>query len=271
MGDIKWFFPKDAGEAVNIISSEADAVFHAGGTGLLRRGFSGISVFVDLHKAELDFFERSDVEVEIGAMRSYNDIAFDIEKSKTAPFLAEAVRSLPASLGNRITVGGSVALFAPWCDAMGPLLAMDAKVILHGANSGVFSLSDYAGNKKLKEKTLLASIRFNPDGWEGAYARWTRTHFDYPAFTTTVSVKKMDGKINDARVIIVGCNGGFVRLSSVESEMIGMDVAEIDVSNLVSKNFSAEFYKKPHGSADYLKHAASVTVERLISQLINKG
>lgn len=269
MDTIRWHFPKKLDEAERLLAADG-AYAHAGGTGLLRRGTEGISSLVDLSNLGLDYFDCAGGNIEIGAMMSSEDAAAKLEKAYAGSILIDAFRSIPLPLRNRITVGGSVALFPPWSNIMGPLIAHDSHVVLVGKNRGVNALADFATNRSLREKSIIKGIRFKAEKWDGRYFRMARTHFDYSGFNISILVKmEKGGAVTDARAVVVGGKERFSRLVDLENAIKGKKAADIDIA-AAAKNVRIEFPPKKHGSAEYLQHVAKVEIERALAGLLGK-
>ena len=88
--------------------------------------------------------------VELGACTTFADAAAYLESLDGECILAKALGSAASTpLRNRITMGGSTALFPVWSDLVGPLIALGAEVELTGTNPGLFPVARYVDEKEL--------------------------------------------------------------------------------------------------------------------------
>jgi len=266
MEKLRWYFPEKLDEAVELLKEDG-VVPHAGGTGLLRRGVQGIKGFVDLGRLPLNYFDAADGSVEIGATQTFEDASQNVKKADPGSVLPMVLCSLPPPIRNRITVGGSVALFPPWSIIMGPLIALDASVVLEGKNHGVYKIDEYVTNKSLKEKSLIKGIRFKTGNWKGVYYKASRTTFDYSSFNITFLMKRAGDRIEDLRVVVAGCSDRFLRLKELENELRGKNAGDVNVAESVKK-VRLEFPAKKLGSPDYVKHVAMVELERGLEKML---
>lgn len=260
----EWFFPKSKERAAELIM-QAGFIAHGGSTGILMRKSVDAAGIVDLANAGLDFFRSENGQIEIGAMTTFGEMKEIMRKLDPESILYKALNgSVPNGLINRITFGGSVAMFPMWSDIMGPLLAMDAKVEILGSNSGVYKIQDYVGNRNLHDGNLITKIIIPADRWTARYHRQRRTAFDYSAFSITFITKQKDGKFNDTRIVVIGCRGKHQRLVEFASYLDGkapseeLDTAKID---------KVEFADKAHGSGEYLSHLFQTELIRMYQDI----
>ncbi len=255
MKEIEWYFPRTLEEVIPLLKGDG-IIPHGGGTGILRTRLNRIKGLIDLSHLPLHFFQHSHDTVKIGATQTFAEV---IEQLDQTYILTKAL-SLSAStpLRHRITIGGSVALFPAWSDLMGPLIALEAEVTLVGKLKGTFPIAQYVTDSKLRRGTLITGIEFRNDSWISYYHHEARTHFDYPAFTITILLKKTHNKIEDIRIGIVGCVGKFKRLSNLEDAFKGRGVDEVEVPTGMDVAFTAKKFMSP----EYLKHLAGVYVKK---------
>jgi len=273
MQEIRWFYPDTASEAVSLLREDG-RVAHGGGTGLKRRGLKGYTGIVDLGRLPLDFLRQEGGLVRIGSMSTFAGIARGLRGDSV--LVKSLSRAASTPLRNRITAGGSVALFPPWSDIMGPLIALDARVVCMVTDDDDCSNSPreermevtryISGPAAVRRKSLIVSIEYSDDGWRSFYHREAETYFDYPAFTVTVLMKSEKDRITDARIVIAGCTGRFVRLDEAEASLRGEDIHE------ALREFSPDlggvsFARKKFMEPGYLRHLAGVWVERGVKSL----
>ena len=222
MKELTWYYPTRLEEATDLLR-DPGIVPHGGGTGLLRAGLGRFTGLVDLRRLPVHDFRAGDGYVEIGAGLTFADAAARMAQVDPDSVLVKALsRAAATPLRDRITVGGSVAMAPPWSDLLGPLLALDAEVLLAGAESGVFPVSRYLDDRSLRKGTLVTGVRLAAGPWRSRYVRATATHFDYASFTLTVMAKVgPSGAVDDLRLAVVGAKQSAQRLTDLERKVKG--------------------------------------------------
>jgi hypothetical protein len=135
---------------------------------------------------------------------------------------------------------------------LGPLLALDTDVTFYQGGFKTTKLEDYLNDRLLRENSIIKEISFSTVVDKYFYYRETRTQVDYPAFT--ISILKSGEKV---LMSLTGNKNRFERLYNLEA-CINNGGNIVDCLN----NLDILFANKPHGSADYLKHVATVELER---------
>jgi CO/xanthine dehydrogenase FAD-binding subunit len=269
MSELQWFFPDTIEEAVELIGRDR-VIPHGGGTGILRGNLKKTSGLVDLSRLPLRYHRKRGDMVELGAYTTFADAAAYLGSLDGECILTKALGSAAStSLRNRITLGGSTALFPVWSDLVGPLIALGAEVELAGTRPGFFPVVRYVDEKTLRKGTLITGMRFRMDSWTSFYYRETRTFADHPAFTLTLLGKKEGGSFADFRALVTGCTGRYRRLVQVEEALSGVKLDSVDpkeVVEAVDVGFAAKKFMNP----DYLKHLVRVQVERGITGLVGR-
>jgi CO/xanthine dehydrogenase FAD-binding subunit len=275
MRETEWFFPESLDEVPPLLAKRG-VIPHGGGTGILRmkalrdrsRGgdggpeAGGVRGLIDLGRLPLRQFERSGGSVELGSALTFAEVAGRFERDHILARALGGCASTP--LRNRITVGGSVALFPVWSDLMGPLIALEADVSLIGAARGTFPLSRYVAEAGLRRGTLVTGVSFRDQAWASFYYRDTRTRFDYSAFTVTILLKKGSGRILDARVVVIGCKGKFSRLRGLEEQVKSAPAGGAGALSYPPLSFNSKKFMSP----EYLARCARVELERGLEALL---
>jgi CO/xanthine dehydrogenase FAD-binding subunit len=156
---------------------------------------------------------------------------------------------------------------------MGPLLAYNAELSLVGANSGTRALEEYLQNRDLRRNTLITSIRLPDLPWQGAYYRHIRTPTDRPAFSITVLLRRSAKRIEEARLVVVGCSGRYRRLSGVEKVLEGSDVPS-DPSQMLeeaAQQLNIDFSARMGFSSEYLKTCAAIELKRTLASALESA
>ena len=270
MPDLAWYFPETL-EDVPALLQKDGVITHAGGTGLAASRLRRIKGLVDLSRLPLSFFRNAgggeDGSCQLGSMLNYRETADRIAKIDESHVLVRALAGAASTpLRNRITLGGSMAYYPMWSDLMGPLIALEVELTLLGAEERRVSLVDYLRKPHLRQKHLIAAIHLkstDPKAGEQKvyYHRETRTAVDYPAFTLTILLR--DGRAGkpQARIVLSGVKGKYIREEKLE-ETVGTRGPEGLDENLIDAQLEAEFTSRRFGSPEYLRHLAVVAIER---------
>jgi CO/xanthine dehydrogenase FAD-binding subunit len=267
MDEIQWHFPASIAEIEELLKIPK-TIPHGGGTAIIRSGMGRIRGLIDLSHLGLDRFSNKDGSVRFGATMTFSGVAEHVEALDRGNILSRALsRAASTPLRNRITVGGSAAHFPAWSDLIGPLIALDASVSLVGAHRGTFRVLEYVTSPELRKHTLITDFTCTIDAWRSFYYRETRTSFDYPAFTVTILVREENGRIEDMRVVIVGCTGKFKRLFKIEDALRGKRCSSVPVEG-IGRDLDIRFTAKKFMSTDYLRHLAGVVLERGLEEVL---
>jgi CO/xanthine dehydrogenase FAD-binding subunit len=269
MNELVWHFPTDLMAAVKLLQESGSAP-HAGGTGILRSGTSNLTRLIDLHKLPLHHLTVSAGRVEMGAMLTFADVVERMRPLDPGHILIASLgRAASTPLRNRITLGGSVAMAPLWSDLMGPLLALDAEVVLLGEDELVCPLTRLLDDRTLRKGKLVKAICFDISAWQSHYFRAANTHFDYAAFTITGLVRKnSQQEIVDARFVVTGNKQRYKRLAEVERAMIGRKAGDEDDWAKMAAGVDVDFAQKTMGSPEYVRHVFDVELERTLAQVM---
>jgi CO/xanthine dehydrogenase FAD-binding subunit len=269
MNELVWQFPTSLDEAVKLLQ-EPGARLHAGGTGILRAGTSNLAVLIDLRRLPLRDFNVNAGTVQVGAMLTFADVVERVRQVDPGSILiASLSRAASPPLRNRITVGGSVAMAPLWSDLIGPLLALEAEIVLQNEGEVVTPFARFLEDRTLRRGSLVSAVRFNLGEWQSAYFRATVTRFDYAAFTITALVRKNSRQeIEEARLVVTGNKQRYKRLTEQEQALIGRKAGDIDGLSKIAMDVNVGFTQKTIGSAEYVRHVFGVELERALEQVI---
>jgi CO/xanthine dehydrogenase FAD-binding subunit len=214
-------------EEVPALLARPGVLVHAGGTALLARNLTSVRGLLDTGHLPLRFF------------RHRQDI-----------FL-----------------GGSLAAAPLWSDLIGPLLALEAELVLIGGSEGAFPLERYLGDKELGKNSLITTIRFQDPGWAGCYHRETLTAFDYPAFTLTCLLRREGERVRDLRLALTGTTARAQRLRGLEETLAGTTAAKL-ASQRPRLPQELRFAARKLGAPDYLRALAELALARALARLL---
>jgi CO/xanthine dehydrogenase FAD-binding subunit len=271
VAEIQWYFPNELEEVPGILALDG-VVPHGGGTGILWGGMSRIRGLMDVSRLDLKFCRVRDGTIELGAALSYCQAAAALVES--GHLLSRSLSSAATEpLRNRISLGGSISMFPYWSDLLGPLLALEAELSLAGANSGTRALEEYLRNRDLRQNTLITSIRLPDQPWQGAYYRHTRTRTDRPAFSITVLLRRSTGRIEEIRIVVVGCSGRYRKLTEVEKVLEGSEVpaAPSELLEEAVAQLDIDFPARMGFSAEYLNACAPIELKRTLASALESS
>ena len=262
MSTVQWYFPDTIDEALMYLGRERVAA-HGGGTSLIKNGISSLKGVVDLSKLGLDSLKIDKGILETGAAMSFAEVAESLANLYPDCLLGKALGAAASTpLRNRITLGGSAALFPLWSDLIGPMSVLLGSVCVDGKNAGTYSFSAWLADRSLLEGSLITTLLF-PDAidWLSYYHRETRVGFDYPAFTVSILARKNGSSLEKVRIAVAGGLDRVKRLTELEEKLSGGDLSALEKLD-VKKMASVKFGRKPAGSPEYLSEMAALQVER---------
>jgi len=181
---------------------------------------------------ELSEIRRTDRGIRFGAAVTWTAIA-EAGLPSWCHGLVQAAREVGgAQIQNRGTIGGNLCNASPAADGIPPLLALDAEVELAGpSGTRRLPLPEFVlGNRRtaLRPGELLVAVEVSDPG-EGArsvfYKLGARRHLviSIVALAATVRFDRA-GRLVDPRFAVGACAPTAVRLSTLESELAGLDV-----------------------------------------------
>ena len=267
MPELEWYYPENLGDMPDLLNREG-VILHGGGTGILRGGLKKTAGLIDLGRLRLNTVERRDGKMKLGAGCTYAETVHGLSAHEKNHVLVTSLgQAASTPLRNRITLGGSIALFPFWSDLMGPLLALEA--------DGLFALSDYIQNPELRRNTLIVSVQWEDRPWHSAYHRHTRTRTDRPMFSVSVLSRRQTAAgaaagtaaVEDLRIVVVGCSGRYHRCTEVEALLVGKTVDGDTVSKAVKAaelGFPARMCLTP----EYLEHCVRTVLERSLHKAL---
>lgn len=135
---LRYHAPTDIDEACSLLGVRAQAAVLGGGTWLvplMTRGERRVSDVVDLRGLGLDGIEDGDGEVVVGAMTTYADVVASSVLRERAPLLYAAAAGVTGGkqIHNLGTLGGSACYAFPSSDVPACLVALGARMRIHGA------------------------------------------------------------------------------------------------------------------------------------------
>jgi len=268
MDRLTWHTPHSLSELEPLLSLKG-ARLHGGGTGLLRsRPSSG--TLVDLSRIGCDDVTVDGDTVSIGGTTTFADVVDGVSVSDPDHILVKALSTAATpALRNRITVGGSLALFPPWSSIVGPLLATGARVQLAGHTAGEVELSEYLATRDFRQETAVIGVTCSRCTDSVSYwYEFKRTRLTYPLFTVSVVIAVSGGRIDRCRIVLTGTRARFAMPHRLADSLVGTDprTAQVKESDLETIIPARQGY-----SSDYLTHLAATAVARGVRAAVGRA
>jgi len=244
-------------------------VLVGGATGLLRSNIKNKQL-VDLQKLSLNTKTISESDIHLGAMLTFSETTAFLQNRKENLLVRALKDAASTSLRNRITLGGSIALAAPWSDLIGPLIASNATLHLWNGKAEMCFLTDYLKNQAQYKNMLITGISCSDDFSRSFYYREVETSFDYPAFTLSGLIKTEKDIIEKLVLVITGTKERFVQLTSITNGLLQRNIGEVEISETDYNELQFNFINKRHGSAEYLNEIVRVQISRCLSSLLGR-
>lgn len=273
--------PRELDEALDLLAEHGDdARVLAGGQSLVRmmnaRQVSP-SVVVDINRLRgLDSLgvtsDNGSSTLRLGATVRQRTSELSGEVARHAPLLAEAGAHVAhAPVRARGTVVGSVAFADPSAELPAALLALDGlvKVRSRAAERTVAADDFFTGpfRTSLAPDEMVVGIEVPVTaGRSGsAFVELTRRHGDLPVCgAAAVLGLGDDGRVAQARVALCGADQRPVRVTAVESAVVGADDPSAFTEAAARAADGLEPIPSCHGSADFRRHLARVLTARAL-------
>ncbi|MCP4690501.1 MAG: xanthine dehydrogenase family protein subunit M [Desulfobacterales bacterium] len=233
--------PESLSEAVEMLTrcgSEAKVL--AGGTDLtpaLKARTIRPRTVISLHAVkELNYIEREDGFLRVGALATHADLAESPLVKETAPVLARACGLIGSwQIRNIGTIGGNLCNASPVADTAGPLYSLDASVALRGAGGdremAIENFFIAPGAAALESGELLREIRLPVPGpgSAGCYLKLMRRKaLDLALAAVTIQVEPNPGAgaIAKAAITLGGVAPTPIRARAAEALLNGLSYAD---------------------------------------------
>jgi CO/xanthine dehydrogenase FAD-binding subunit len=264
-------------EAVRELADGARAV--AGGTDLVvgaRQGKAPLpESIVAIHKLdELRRLEETDGALRIGALVTHAQLAAEPAVRSRFTALADA-SSIVGSHSTRAfgTIGGNVMNASPAMEAGGPLLCLDASIVLRSTSGsrrvGLGELFAGPGQTIAEADELLEEVHVpSPaEGTGSAYVRLEyRRQMEIAVVGATAVLRLEGGQVREARVAITALAPTIRRVPEAEAALTGSDAGSDAVEAAARAVAAASSpISDVRGSAGYRSAMAAVMGRRAIS------
>jgi aerobic carbon-monoxide dehydrogenase medium subunit len=274
--------PQSVDEATQILSGDEDAKVIAGGQSLiplLRLRLAAPSVLVDLGGInELRGVHDDGDALVIGAMTTHASVLRDPLVARHAPLLAQATATVADRQVRHLgTLGGSLAHADPAGDLPAVAVALDATLEIAGPGgrrsvAAADFFVDYL-TSAVEPGDVLVAVRVpKRDGWSSHYEKFNRMAQAWALVGVAASVRRDNGTIAEARVVLTNMGSTPLRAEAVEAALTG---ASADAPTVAAAAAHAAEGAQPTGdpsaSAEYRSHLARVLTERAILSTLDPG
>jgi carbon-monoxide dehydrogenase medium subunit len=270
-------FPETAAEAsAELARLNGQAKLYSGGVEVIlgiRQGVLKPDYLVDVKRLPgvRDLTEAGD-GVRIGAAVTHRRVHLDPLVRERLPLLSHAAHQIAnVRVRNQGTLGGNISYCDPHSDPMTPLLVYEATVTAESSRgSRELAFDDFVQGMwktALEQDEIVTSIALQPlHGWALEYRRLAR--FERPTLTTSVALRKEDGRIAEARVAVGGLGQRARRLPELEQRLQGAGADELEPVLRDGRRALADTLGAVDdltGSAEYKLHLAGVLVRRALT------
>jgi len=274
--------PQSVDEATQILSGDEDAKVIAGGQSLiplLRLRLAAPSVLVDLGGInELRGVHDDGDALVIGAMTTHASVLRDPLVARHAPLLAQATATVADRQVRHLgTLGGSLAHADPAGDLPAVAVALDATLEIAGPGgrrsvAAADFFVDYL-TSAVEPGDVLVAVRVpKRDGWSSHYEKFNRMAQAWALVGVAASVRRDNGTIAEARVVLTNMGSTPLRAEAVEAALTGASADAPTVAAAAAHAADgAEPTEDPSASAEYRSHLARVLTERAILSTLDPG
>jgi aerobic carbon-monoxide dehydrogenase medium subunit len=271
--------PRTLGEALELLSSRADAKILAGGHSLLpamKLRLAQPAMLVDIGRVgSLSYIRPSGDRIMMGAMTTHAEVAGSKDLLRSSPLLALAAAQIgDTQVRNRGTLGGSLAQAHPAADYPAAVLALDAEIVAHSRSgervipatkffTGMFSTA-------LRNDEILTEVRV-PDtmGQRVVYKKFHHPASGYAVVGVAVRLRVSNGKIESAAVGITGVSDVAYRASALEDALQGKPASAIADAAMQAAN-GIEIIGDYFASAEYRRHLVTIITRRALEEAAGK-
>lgn len=235
---------------------------------------------VDLGRVkELSYIRESGNAIHIGAMTTHYEVETSPALLRKCPLLAETAAEIgDLQVRNRGTIGGSVAHADPSADYPAALQALEAKLVLIGAqkertvSAAEFFLDAFTTLLEPGEIVREVIVPVEETGTGTHYEKVVQPASGFAIVGIAVRVRRSAGKISFARIGVTGLSNHSYRATAAEAALAGKSGATADIQGaaaLVAEGIDAN--SDLHASANYRKHLAAVHAARAITSALSRA
>lgn len=222
---------------------------------------------------EIKKIERSSQYFKIGSMVSQRELSDNRILEKYLPIFKIALSHVGhVQTRNRGTVGGSLCHLDPSAELPLLAVALDAEMYVSSCEGSrkipAHEFAEYMLSPSIEEDEILTHIKIPIKSWSGwGFTEYSRRHGDF-AIVAAVCMIKWSAKSTIEEIVFAAgglCDVPF-RLKELERQLIGCDINEIDVDEIVPEKFDFDALDDPFVPAWYRNRIASEAVKTVFSQ-----
>jgi CO/xanthine dehydrogenase FAD-binding subunit len=280
--DIEYYNPKNLDETLSLLGRlRGKAQLIAGGTNVIpdmRDKVTKPPVLIDLSQVKnLSYIKEEKQKIRIGALTTISDLASSEVIKKHAPVLYEAVRQIGNPLvRNRATIAGNLTDASPAADTAGPLLVLEATVLLEKqkAKAKTIPLDRFftGPNRTVLKKTeLVREILFPKpaSSTKMAYFKFgLRNAMAISVASVAVLIEMEKGRVKKARIGLGAVAPTPIRAYGVEELLINQQLTD-ELIEECGERVREEI--RPitdiRASLEYRKSLIPVILKRLLQQV----
>ena len=228
---MKVYRPTSLREALRILRDEPQALPIAGGTDVMvvcKRGLEPETMLDLWGLSELQGIEEDGDKIRIGPLTTHGELANSPLLGEYAPMLTQAAAAVgSAQIRNRGTVGGNIGNCSPAADTVGPLIALDAQLVLQSAaGERTIPVEEYAtgpGRNVREPGELITRIIIDRLGASesGGFAKMgQREALACAKLSVTVRVGIQQDRFTMARVVLAAVGPTIFRAKKAEDALL---------------------------------------------------
>jgi len=279
----KYYWPKNADDAVHMMTQEPDSEVIAGGTDLLVSGppKKQVKNLIDITKCGLSYIKKDKKSIRIGSTTTMSEIQHNPVLMDFADGILSrsAAKFVSVQIRNVATIGGNLASAWPSSDLAPALMALDAKIHAVGKEKKEFAIDSFFISKRqsaLGALELITEIEIAhaPARSGFAFVKFGRTEVDIALVNGAAMIELGDDKkVATVRLAMGSVAPKTVRCLEVEKELKGKLLTK-EVIAAACENVSKSIDPKSdvRASAKYRGKLARVLAARLIEEAyLNAG
>ncbi|MDQ3904198.1 MAG: xanthine dehydrogenase family protein subunit M [Actinomycetota bacterium] len=269
--------PATVDEAIQALSQAGDdAKVLAGGQSLvpvLRLRLAAPTMLVDLNKiGELRGVRDDGDAIVVGAMTTHHDVINDPLIREHAALLALATQTVgDPQIRHRGTLGGAVVHADPAGDLLGPVVALDAEMVIvgPGGRRTVPATEFFVDlfTTAVQPDEVLVEVRIpKKTGWGAHYEKFQRVAQAWSIGAVAAAVRTEGRSIAEARVALTNMAATPVRATGVEQALVGQS-ATAETIRAAAEHAAEGTSPTSDGNADadYREHLARVLTQRAVA------
>ncbi|HEY6058693.1 MAG TPA: xanthine dehydrogenase family protein subunit M [Candidatus Limnocylindrales bacterium] len=276
--------PATLDEAIGLLSRHGGAKLLAGGQSLLplmKLRLATADRLIDIGRiAELHGIrDLGGGSTGIGALTTYREILDSTTIAERFPVLIEVVDGIAdVQVRNRGTIGGGVAHADPASDMPAMAIALDAQIVLRGANGERVVPADHffigPFQTAVAVDEILTEIRFPglAGGVGAAYRNLEQPASGYSIVGAAAVVGRSGGQIVSARIGITGVADVAYRAHAVEDALVGRSGTQEDIAAAASQATHGQRVASDiHADREYRGRMAEVYTRRAIEAALARA